>query len=82
MEAIPFVFCKTYEQRLAELTNILYNQNKSLAFPIKIKDLWTAYLEFHVEAVGWQALWKISRDICAELKLKFPTNVVVLVSFC
>uniref|UniRef100_A0A1B6DZD4 Uncharacterized protein n=1 Tax=Clastoptera arizonana TaxID=38151 RepID=A0A1B6DZD4_9HEMI len=78
MEPLPMVFCKTYEERLAEFMVILHDENV-YTLSNKVKNSWTLYLEFYMEGSGWEALWKISRELCCELKIRFPTTVVVLV---
>ncbi|XP_069686672.1 protein nessun dorma isoform X3 [Periplaneta americana] len=71
------VFEKSFEQRLGEYTDILCARGFLPASGVR--DEWYFYIESTMEAAGWQAVWKISRQKCEEFKIKFPTLVFVVV---
>ncbi|XP_066141911.1 protein nessun dorma [Euwallacea fornicatus] len=62
---------KEYEQIFSGLENVPFS---------KLKTEWAYYLELTVDKSGWQAFWKIPRLKCEELKITFPTIVLVYVS--
>lgn len=71
-----FVFVKTFKDRFDEFSYILNSSVKAS----EIKKEWSNFIELSIEPVGWRAIWKISRDLCCELKIDFPCTVVVTVS--
>jgi hypothetical protein len=70
-------FGKTFQQRLAEYTDILHGRGPLPASGIQNE--WYYYIENLLEPTGWQAVWKISRQKCEEFKIQFPTLVIVMV---
>lgn len=73
-----FIFHKSFEQRLEEFTDVLCSR-ASPVLASEIADEWSFSLEAFIEPTGWQALWKISRQICEELHISFPRYVFVKV---
>lgn len=71
-----YTFDKSLQERLVEFSEILSNQNKVVSAS-QIKSEWLNYVELVIEPVGWQALWKIPRLTCQDLKIHYPTIVVV-----
>nr|KAF7413136.1 hypothetical protein H0235_012987 [Vespula pensylvanica] len=71
-----YTFDKSLQERLVEFSEILSSQNKIVSAS-QIKSEWLNYVELVIEPVGWQALWKIPRMTCQELKIHYPTIVVV-----
>lgn len=45
----------------------------------RVKYEWKYFLEIQSEPTGWQALWKIPRIICEEMKIRYPTVVFGMV---
>lgn len=76
MGPTPIVILKSYEQRLRELQTILRPDGTSK----QVHEDWRSYAEFVVEPVGWQALWKIPKDLCDEFQIASGTTVLVSVS--
>lgn len=72
----PFTFEKNYDERLKDFTEILNPTLKTSA----IKATWSACVDLIVDPIGWQAIWKISRNLCLDLKIYFPCSVIVYVS--
>ncbi|XP_034231190.1 protein nessun dorma [Thrips palmi] len=73
-----YIFNKTREKRLEEFKDVLCSSGA----PVLVTDVvdeWSCTLENFIEPTGWQALWKISRQICEELKIMFPKFVFVKV---
>nr|CAH7720911.1 unnamed protein product [Callosobruchus chinensis] len=69
-------FNKSLQQRLEEYREVFGDP------PIPFTSLnksWTFYLQFTVDAIGWQAVWKIPRLTCESLCIAFPSFVLVLV---
>lgn len=70
-------FEKSFQERLTEYTDILGGRAH---LPVcGIQNEWYYYIENLLEPVGWQAVWKISRQKCDEFKIRFPTLVIVMV---
>ena len=72
-----FSFEKSYEQRYNEYMDILGSRGSIL--PGEIQNEWKFYIDEVVEAGGWHAVWKLSRQKCGELDIDFPTIVLVMV---
>lgn len=68
-----FQFEKSMMDRLEEAQNVL-TCNKVIPAS-RIVEEWSYNVELLIEPTGWQALWKISRVICEELKINYPTTV-------
>ncbi|XP_066251237.1 protein nessun dorma [Euwallacea similis] len=77
MEEI-ITFDKSFSDRLKEYEDIFLGL-ENVPFS-KLKTEWAYYLELTVDKSGWQAVWKIPRLKCEELKISFPTIVLVYVS--
>lgn len=73
-----FTFNKSREKRLEEFSDVLCSSD----IPVTVTDVadeWSCTISYFIEPTGWQALWKISRQICGELKIIFPKFVFVKV---
>lgn len=79
MAGAIYVFTKTFEQRLEEFKDVLCSRDSPIP-ACDVADEWSYSLEAFIEPTGWQALWKISRQICDELNIVFPKYVFVKVS--
>lgn len=73
-----YIFNKTREKRLEEFKDVLCSSGIAVLVT-DVADEWSCTLENFLEPTGWQALWKISRQICEELKIMFPKFVFVKV---
>ncbi|KAJ6649971.1 Protein nessun dorma [Pseudolycoriella hygida] len=71
MEVIQFD--KSLMDRLKEAQNVLITDKRIPAS--RVIEEWGYHVELLIEPAGWQAIWKISRVICEELKIKYPTTV-------
>lgn len=69
-----YEFDKNCLVRLNELLSVLDCKNGPVQSSL-IKTQWSYHLELQMEPTGWQAVWKISRVICEELKINYPTVV-------
>ncbi|XP_050294735.1 protein nessun dorma [Anthonomus grandis grandis] len=69
-------FDKSLKTRLEEYKEVFSCETLPYS---KIQSEWGYYLELILDPLGWQALWKIPRVKCEELKISFPTVVLVLV---
>lgn len=69
-----YEFDKCLLDRLEESLAVLSWKDEIIAAS-QVKNEWCYYIELQIEPAGWQALWKIPRVICEELKLRFPTVV-------
>ncbi|ENN72066.1 hypothetical protein YQE_11352, partial [Dendroctonus ponderosae] len=70
-------FDKTFQIRLDEYEKVFFGGKR---FPYaKLQGEWAFHLELTVEPNGWRAIWDIPRSQCEELKLPFPTIVLVYV---
>lgn len=67
---------KTLVERLEEYTNIL-SARGTIVPASSIRTEWACDVELVIEPVGWQALWKISRDTCENYGIRYPTIVKV-----
>ncbi|CAH1981167.1 unnamed protein product [Acanthoscelides obtectus] len=69
-------FNKSLQQRYQEYREVF----GGLPVPYrKLNKCWTFYLQFTVDVIGWQAVWKIPRLTCESLCITFPSFVLVLV---
>ncbi|XP_011640603.1 protein nessun dorma [Pogonomyrmex barbatus] len=66
---------KTLTERLEEYTNIL--TTTGIVPASNIRSQWVCDVEVVIEPVGWQAMWKISRDTCENYNIRYPTIVMV-----
>lgn len=73
-----YIFNKTREKRLEEFKDVLCSSGAPVLVT-DVADEWSCTLENFIEPTGWQALWKISRQICEELNIIFPKFVFVRV---
>lgn len=73
-----YIFNKTREKRLEEFKDVLCSSGAPVLVT-DVADEWSCTLENFIEPTGWQALWKISRQICEELNIMFPKFVFVRV---
>lgn len=73
---IPFLFAKSYQDRLDCFNNILSVDLKAS----EIHKAWSEYLQLVIEPIGWKSIWRISREACESLKISFPCTVIVIVS--
>lgn len=77
MSVEVITFKKSFQERLSEYNNIIGGRGPPPA--CDIHNEWYFYIENLLEPVGWQAVWKISRQKCDEFKIQFPTLVIVMV---
>ncbi|XP_017774290.1 PREDICTED: SHC SH2 domain-binding protein 1 homolog B [Nicrophorus vespilloides] len=68
---------KSLQQRLQEYLDV-YSSSK-IGTVNQIRKEWGYYLEFSLDPNGWQAIWKIPRISCENLKIPFPTIVLVYI---
>lgn len=66
---------KTLQQRLQEYRDI-FEHCQTIT---QVKHNLSAYLELEMDHCGWQAVWKIPRVTCDDLKIPYPTFVLVFV---
>nr|XP_012151125.1 PREDICTED: SHC SH2 domain-binding protein 1 homolog B [Megachile rotundata]XP_012151126.1 PREDICTED: SHC SH2 domain-binding protein 1 homolog B [Megachile rotundata] len=71
-----YTFDKSLQERLVELTEILSSRGEIVPAS-QIQAEWSYHVELVLEPVGWQALWKISRLVCEDFQIHYPTIVVV-----
>lgn len=76
------VFDKSLQERFQEYTDVL--SDDSIVSVSTIQKKWAFFVELTVDPTGWQAIWKIPRLKCEDLKIPFPTIVLVHVKnvFC
>lgn len=72
-----FTFDKSLQTRLHEYEEV-FSGLDTLPYS-KIQREWAYYLELTLDPNGWQAVWKIPRLKCEELKIPFPTVVLAYV---
>lgn len=72
-----FHFDKSLQERLHEYVEILSNDKVTSAD--SIRKAWSFYLELTIDLNGWQAVWKVPRLTCQELKIPFPSLILVYV---
>lgn len=70
-------FDKSYQERLQEYMDVL--SGYEILTASQVKKEWGFHLELVLEPSGWQAVWKIPRMTCENLKILFPTIVLVYV---
>ncbi|XP_062131093.1 protein nessun dorma [Drosophila sulfurigaster albostrigata] len=69
-----YTYEKSYLERLKEAEAVLLWENAAIpASQVRLE--WISYIELYIEPTGWQAMWKIPRVICEDLKLRYPTIV-------
>ncbi|XP_055617319.1 protein nessun dorma-like [Toxorhynchites rutilus septentrionalis] len=69
-----FEFKKSLLARQQEAMQVL--NARGLSIPAaEVRKEWSLCLEMAIEPCGWQALWRVSRVICEDLGIKFPTIV-------
>lgn len=66
---------KTLQERLQEYRDIFYGCHSIF----DIKHNLSAYLELEMDHCGWQAVWKIPRFTCEDLKIPYPAFALVFV---
>ncbi|KAH8418823.1 hypothetical protein KR222_008746 [Zaprionus bogoriensis] len=69
-----YTFEKSFLERLKEAEAVLSWDGASMPAS-QVRSEWRSYIELQIEPTGWQAMWKIPRVICEDLKLRFPTIV-------
>ncbi|XP_016924649.3 protein nessun dorma [Drosophila suzukii] len=69
-----FTFEKSYLERLKEAEAVLSWEGAVMPAS-QVRSEWKSYVELKIEPAGWQAIWKIPRVICEDLKLRYPTIV-------
>ncbi|KAH8410116.1 hypothetical protein KR009_006295 [Drosophila setifemur] len=69
-----FTFEKSYLERLNEAEAVL-SWVGAVIPASQVRSEWKSYVELKIEPAGWQAIWKIPRVICEDLKLRYPTIV-------
>uniref|UniRef100_A0A1B0CA96 Uncharacterized protein n=1 Tax=Lutzomyia longipalpis TaxID=7200 RepID=A0A1B0CA96_LUTLO len=74
-----YEFTKTYEERYHEIQRVFQKKDNPIpASRVRLEFL--IYLEKFFNIPEWQALWKIPRFRCEKMNLKFPSNILGLVS--
>ncbi|KAH8289992.1 hypothetical protein KR018_005074 [Drosophila ironensis] len=69
-----FTFEKSFLERLKEAEAVLAWEGAVMPAS-QVRSEWKSYVELQIEPAGWQAIWKIPRVICEDLKLRYPTIV-------
>ncbi|XP_017019313.1 protein nessun dorma [Drosophila kikkawai] len=69
-----YTFEKSYLERLKEAEAVLSWEGAVIPAS-QVRSEWKSYVELKIEPAGWQAIWKIPRVICEDLKLRYPTIV-------
>ncbi|XP_017056692.2 protein nessun dorma [Drosophila ficusphila] len=69
-----FTFEKSFLERLKEAEDVLSWEGAVMPAS-QVRSEWKSYVELKIEPAGWQAIWKIPRVICEDLKLRYPTIV-------
>lgn len=69
-----YSFEKSFLERLKEAEAVLSWDGASMPAS-QVRSEWKSYIELQIEPTGWQAMWKIPRVICEDLKLRYPTIV-------
>ncbi|KAH8353680.1 hypothetical protein KR084_012659 [Drosophila pseudotakahashii] len=69
-----FTFEKSYLDRMKEAEEVLSWEGAVMP-ACKVRSEWRSYVELKIEPAGWQAIWKIPRVICEDLKIRYPTIV-------
>ncbi|XP_017095684.2 protein nessun dorma [Drosophila bipectinata] len=69
-----FTFEKSFLERLKEAEAVLSWEGAVMPAS-QVRSEWKSYVELKIEPAGWQAIWKIPRVICEDLKLRYPTIV-------
>ncbi|KAK4884679.1 hypothetical protein RN001_000950 [Aquatica leii] len=72
---------KTLQERLQEYIDV-FGGYEALTVS-QITQEWAFFLEITIDNTGWQAIWKVPRSTCQQLKIEFPTLALVYVeSIC
>ncbi|XP_060663135.1 protein nessun dorma [Drosophila nasuta] len=69
-----YTYEKSFLERLKEAEAVLLWENAAIPAS-QVRSEWISYIELYIEPTGWQAMWKIPRVICEDLKLRYPTIV-------
>ncbi|KAH8377499.1 hypothetical protein KR093_005754 [Drosophila rubida] len=69
-----YSFEKSFLERLKEAEAVLSWEGAAIPAS-QVRSEWKSYVELQIEPTGWQAMWKIPRVICEDLKLRYPTIV-------
>ncbi|XP_030240747.1 protein nessun dorma [Drosophila navojoa] len=69
-----YTYEKSFLERLKEAKAVLSWDNAPMPAS-QVRSEWKSYVELQIEPAGWQAMWKIPRVICEDLKLRYPTIV-------
>ncbi|XP_022231389.2 LOW QUALITY PROTEIN: protein nessun dorma [Drosophila obscura] len=69
-----YTFEKSYLERLKEAEAVL-SWDGDVMPASQVRSEWKSFVELRIEPAGWQAIWKIPRVICEDLKLRYPTIV-------
>ncbi|KAK7602133.1 hypothetical protein V9T40_009574 [Parthenolecanium corni] len=73
---------KSYAQRLEEYTYILSTFSSTCVVSGSVSEIcnvWSIYLELHLQPKEWRAIWYILRPNCDDLGINFPQIVEVMV---
>ncbi|KAH8273799.1 hypothetical protein KR044_000714 [Drosophila immigrans] len=69
-----YTFEKSFLERLKEAEAVLSWEGAAIP-AAQVRSEWKSYVELQIEPTGWQAMWKIPRVICEDLKVRYPTIV-------
>ncbi|XP_030377091.1 protein nessun dorma [Scaptodrosophila lebanonensis] len=69
-----YTFDKSFLERLREAEAVL-SWDGAVMPASQVRSEWKSFVELQIEPAGWQAIWKIPRVICEDLKLRYPTIV-------
>ncbi|EDW75462.1 uncharacterized protein Dwil_GK23804 [Drosophila willistoni] len=69
-----YTFEKSYLERLKEAEAVL-SWDGAVIPASQVRSEWKSFVELQIEPTGWQAIWRIPRVICEDLKLRYPTIV-------
>ncbi|XP_023172221.2 protein nessun dorma [Drosophila hydei] len=69
-----YTYEKSFLERLKEAKAVLSWDNAPMPAS-HVRSEWKSFVELQIEPAGWQAMWKIPRVICEDLKLRYPTIV-------
>ncbi|XP_001356105.3 protein nessun dorma [Drosophila pseudoobscura] len=69
-----YTFEKSFLERLKEAEAVL-SWDGAVMPASQVRSEWKSFVELQIEPAGWQAIWKIPRVICEDLKLRYPTIV-------
>ncbi|XP_066991249.1 protein nessun dorma isoform X3 [Anabrus simplex] len=70
-------FTKSLQQRLEDYKEILCTHKVLPASDVRKE--WAYHADLVLEPSGWQAVWKVSRRKCDDLRIQFPAYLFVMV---